>query len=361
VAESAFQFEPELIELDEQFSLLDLTGGPTGVVIDYSVAYLAAVMEELLKNSAPVIAISASQGDVGISIANAFIKRRNILSVMLYPEGPIRGIDTEYLLKNGGNVIAIQVKGRLDDCNRLVHDLINDREFSDPYRITSANAINPGRLLAQTLYYFYAFIKLRPALKDNFMFSVPTGNLGNLIGGLYAWKFGLPASGFIAAQNINRPSKEALEGKPRGTRVPVATSSPALDVTSPSNYERLAAFYKTVPDNMKSAIRYDAVSDERMERALSHVLQKYGVLVDPHTAVAFASAIDIAKKENYSGHIVVLATGHPAKQPEIMARITKRPPPMPDRLAGGRKMTEPICAIPPDISALEAAIAGCIN
>lgn len=167
VAESAFNFEPELQQLDEGLSVLNLYNGPTGVFKDFGIAFLAAVMEELLKNSSPAMVISATRGDTGVSIANAFSNREGITSVLLYPEGAIRGLESATFVPNGGNIIPIQVKGTFDDCQRLITEAVNDRPFADRYSITSANAINPGRLLPQTFYYLYAFIKIKKYLHGN--------------------------------------------------------------------------------------------------------------------------------------------------------------------------------------------------
>ncbi|MDR2370603.1 MAG: threonine synthase, partial [Treponema sp.] len=192
VAESAFQFEPELQRIDDGISLLNLYNGPTGVFKDFGISFLAAVMEELLKNSGRAMILSASRGDTGVSIARAFAGREGITSVILYPSGRIRGLDPESFVPNGGNIIPIQIKGTFDDCQRLINETINDREFTERYGVTSANAINPGRLLPQSFYYLYAFTKIKETVQGELVFSVPSGNFGNLIAGLYAWKFGMP-------------------------------------------------------------------------------------------------------------------------------------------------------------------------
>jgi threonine synthase len=357
VAESAFSFEPGLRQLDERFSILDLGAGPTGVFKDFGIAFLAAVMEEFLKNASPVMVISAAQGDIGTSIASAFHKRKNIIAVILYPQGQVRGIDTDALLKNGGNIIPIQINGNLDDCNRLVADLLRDREFSDRYRITCANAIDPGRLLSQAFYYIYAFVKLKRSLRHALLFSVPCGNFGNLIGGLYAWKFGLPASGFIAAQNRNNPMIDIATGV-RGTqRIPAATLSPALDVTYPSNWERLSSFYEETPAVMKNMVTQRVIDEKTTMRTIEDVWKQYGVMLDPHGAVAFAAARDVAAQKGFYDHIVVLATGHAANHPELVAKATGKPVAIPERLRLLRQTATPCAVIGNDLLALETAIA----
>jgi threonine synthase len=115
VAESAFDFEPELKQLDDNLSILSLYNGPTGVFKDFGVSFLAAVLEELLKNNGNAMIISAARGDTGVSMARAFNGRRGLTAVMLYPSGVIRGLDPASFVPNGGNIIPIQIRGTFDD------------------------------------------------------------------------------------------------------------------------------------------------------------------------------------------------------------------------------------------------------
>ncbi|MDR3147110.1 MAG: threonine synthase [Treponema sp.] len=361
VMKSAFDFEPELKQLDDNLSLLTLYNGPTGVFKDFGVAFLAAVMEELIKDSRPAMILSASRGNMGVSMAHAFRERRGIYSVILYPSGPIRGLDTSAFVTKGGNIIPIQVTGTFDDCQRLIVEAVNDQPFAERYGLTCANAINLGRLLPQCFYYFYAFAKIKDSLRGDLVFSVPCGNFGNLIAGLYAWKFGMPVKGYIAAMNAN----DAFGGFIRGNRfVPrpvVSTNSPALDIGLPSNYERLAAFYEESPAVMRNMVYPASIDDERTFITINRVYRKHGEILDPHGAVAFAAAEDLAASEEFAGHIhsVVLATGHPAKKAALVSRAIGRDIEIPPRLARLQRQVDPIAIIKPELEALEGAIASC--
>jgi threonine synthase len=361
VAESAFTFEPAFTQLDERYSLLDLTSGPTGVFKDFGIAFLAAVMEEMLKTSGPVMVISAAHGDAGTAIAKAFAGRNGITPVILYPQGPIRGLDDSMIRGKGGNTIPIQIEGTLDDCYRLIREMINDRAFSSRYRATSANTINPGRLLPQAFYYLYAFVKLKKTLKGELFFSVPCGNLGNLLAGLYAWKFGMPTNGFIAAMNVNNSLASLLaagDANPDGTltaRTPVPTISPALDITAPVNYERLKFFYRDIPGVMKNLVCPKVIDDEATLAAMEDAWKRYGIQLDPHSAIAYAAA---REHRVDCGHTVILATGHPAIYPELMSRVTGGPVQIPERISRLQRSGEPLATIPPELFALESAIAG---
>jgi threonine synthase len=362
VMESAFSFEPELKQLDDDLSILTLYNGPTGVFKDFGVAFLAAVLEELLKEeSRPAMVLSASRGNMGVSMAQAFRGRRGICSVVLYPSGPIRGLDASTFITNGGNVIPIQITGTFDDCQRLIVEAINDRPFAEPYGVTSANAINLARLLPQCFYYLYAFVKIKDSLRGDLVFSVPCGNFGNLIAGLYAWKFGMPVKGYLAAMNANDAFGDFIRGRRFVPRAVVSTNSPSLDVGFPSNYERLAAFYEEAPAVMRNMVYPASIGDDRTFITMSRAYKKYGVILDPHSAVAFAAAEDLAASQEFAGHVhsVVLATGHPAKKAALVSRAIGRDIEIPPRLARLQRQIDPIAVIKPELEALEGAIASC--
>jgi threonine synthase len=362
VAASAFDFEPELKQIDENFSILNLYNGPTGIFKDFGIAFLAAVMEELLKNNGPAMILSATRGDTGVSMAHAFYKRQGITSVILYPSGPIRGLDPAAFVPNGGNIIPIQIKGTFDDCQRLITETIMDRPFAERYGITSANAINPGRLLPQAFYYLYAFIKIKKYLKGDLLFSVPSGNFGNLMAGLYAWKFGMPVNGFIAAMNANNAFGDFIRGKKFKSQPLINTNSPALDVSIPSNYERLASFYEEAPAVMRNMVYPETINDQATLEVMERVWKQYNIFLDPHGAVAFAAAERLFASGYYNNghaHTIILATGHPAKEADLISKATGKSIKLPENLAILHKKTDPIALIAPQLDALEGAIASC--
>jgi len=360
VAESAFDFEPELKQLDENYSLLTLYNGPTGNYKDFGIGFLAAVLEELLKSKRQAMILSSARGNSGISLGRAFQGRRGLTSVMLYPSGPIRGLDSAGFVPNGGNIIPIQIRGTLDDCQRLRNEILNDQTFAQRYNITSANAINLARLLPQAFYYLYAFVKLKKRLSGDLVFSVPSGNFGNLISGLYAWKFGLPASGFIAAMNANNAFGDFILGKKFEPRPVLATNSPALDVGSPSNYARLCSFYDEAPAVMRNMVFPASIDDDKTIKTMEQAWKQYGVLLDPHGAVAFAAARDFAQSDKLPGaHIVVLDTGHPAKEAGLVEAATGQRVPLPENLAELKKEANPIALIDPYLDVVESVIASC--
>jgi len=361
IAHSAYNFKPELIDLDDGFYLLNLYNGPTGVFKDFGIAFMSAMFEEFMKDGRQSMILAAARPDTGVSMAHAFSGRKGVSLVLLYPSGQIRGLDPSTFVHNGGNVIPIQIKGTFDDCQRLVIETINDRDFSERYNVTCANTINPGRLFPQIFYYLYAFTQVKNRLSGDLFFSVPSGNFGSLIAGLYAWKFGMPVNGFIAAMNANNSVGDFIQGKPFLPKPLIYTNSPALDVSVPINYERLASFYEESPAVMRNMVYPASISDELTLETMEFVYKKYNAYIDPHTAVAFAAAQKMALEQKRGGDTstVILASGHPARSANLAEKATGKAIKMPGFLRELWEKCDPIALISPQLDAFESAIASC--
>jgi len=375
VAENAFNFEPELIRLDDDYSLLNLCNGPTGIYKDFGIAFLAAMLEELNKDSRPTLVLTAALADTGVSTVYALSERKGISTVLVHPAetaalpaAMLAGTDSEIdpadlpaaIVSNNGSVISIQVQGTFADCQRLINQAINDRAFADRYHITSANTINPGRLLPQVFYYLYAFIKIKKQFPGGLAFSVPCGNFGNFMSGLYAWKFGMPVNGFIAAMNSNNALGDFLKGGTFTPRPLIRTISPALDVNIPSNFSRLASFYREAPAIMRNIVYPASIDDDLTLKTMEHVWKKYRLYIDSHTAVAFAAAEQTAAELDWKGnvHTVVLATGHYARDAELVRKATGEP--VAEMLSIQQKI-EPVAVISPNLDAFKGIISRCFQ
>jgi len=372
VAESAFNFEPELIRLDDDYSLLNLYKGPTGLYKDFGIAFLAAMLEELHKDSAPtamppVLVLAAGLADTGVSMTHAFGGRKGISAVLVYPAAP-KAMPAAVVPNSGracgglaeGDIIPIQVQGTFDDCQRLVNEAINDRAFAARYHVTSANTVNPGRLLPQVFYYLYAFIKIKKLLSGGLAFSVPCGNFGNFMSGLYAWKFGMPVNGFIAAMNANNALGDFIKGGTFAPRPLIKTNSPALDVSIPLNFSRLEAFYRESPAVMRNIVYPASVDDELTLRTMERVWKKYRLHIDSHTAVAFAAAEQTAAGLDWKGnvHTVVLATGHYAREAELIRKATGETV---AEMPSFQEKMEPVAVISPNLDAFKGIITRCFQ
>ncbi|MDR1389970.1 MAG: pyridoxal-phosphate dependent enzyme [Treponema sp.] len=367
VTKSAFTFTPVMAEIDENTSVLCLYDGPTGSFKDFGIGFLAALFDELLGQQTEKTMVISSMRESTAGIVHAFHGNRHVVNVLLCPgvnsPGFIRGLDSADFVPNGGNVIPIEVNGTLDDCQRLLSGIIRDRSFAGRYHVTSANAINVGRLLPQTFYYLFSYVMLKRKISGDLFFSIPCGNFGNLIAGLYAWKFGMPVNGFIAAMNANNafgPYIQAGNAAPFNPSTLVTTNSPALDVGRPSNYERLDSFYRSAPAVMKHMVFPQSVNDNETLAAMRQAWDNYGLIIDPQGAVAFSAAKRMAKESSFEGHIVCLATGHPARWADTVFKATGERLELPEKFAFLAKKAKPIAVIENDLEGLENAIASCL-
>ena len=352
VVQNAFPFCPELIKLDNKFSLLKLYNGPAGVFKDYGISFMSALFDEFLGDNEKLMVISAAGPETGLSEAYAFAGKKNILLVLVYPSGQIYGLDQSALIQNGGNILPVQINGTIDDCQRLVAEAVKDRDFSHNYKTTSANSINACSFMPQIFYFLYAFIQIKNFLCGDFIFSVPCGNFSNLTAGLYAWKSGLPVNGFIAAMNSNNSMGGYFQGKPFAPMPVIATNSPSLDISIPVNYERLSFFSGEAPAVIRNMVYPFSIDDKLTLKTIDEVHKKYGIFIDPNTAVAFAAA----QKLKSNAHIIVLATGHPANSAQIINEAAGETVEIPESFAAMRKKCSPAAVIPPHIEAFKDAV-----
>jgi len=313
--------------------LLELFHGPTCAFKDFGAQFLAAAMEEFLTRERRRIQILvATSGDTGSAVAHAFHGRANIDVVILYPSGRVSELQEKQLTTLGGNVHALEVSGSFDDCQRLAKEAFRDETLRAALSLSSANSINIGRLLPQALYYIWAATRRTTLGGKVPTICVPSGNFGNLTAGLYAWAWGLPVRGFLAATNVNDVVPAYLLDGRFLPRPSAQTLSNAMDVGNPSNFERLEKLFGGDSKAMGRVIRGAAVTDERTLAMMREVHDRTGVFVDPHTAVGCAAASD-ALKDGDGDPVIVLSTAHPAKFMDAVTRATGAEPEMPERLA----------------------------
>ncbi len=329
----AFNFPVPLVPLGEHLHILELFHGPTLAFKDFGARFMARLMGYFVAESGKQLTvIVATSGDTGSAVAQAFLGVPGIRVVILYPAGRVSNAQEKQLTTLGENITALEVAGSFDDCQRLAKQALVDPLLSEKLTLTSANSINIARLIPQSFYYFSAYSQLGSG-NDRVVFSVPSGNFGNLTGGLFAKRIGLPVAQFIAATNTNDVVPEFLRS---GNLIPRAsrhTISNAMDVGNPSNFARIVDLY----DNDLRAIRHDiwgcSFSDEETLRVMHDVELKHGYVLDPHTAIGVLGWQSYAKQNHGTNHGIVLATAHPAKFGETVARAVGLRPEMPERLA----------------------------
>lgn len=354
----AFPFAPVLRPLTGQIYLLELFHGPSCAFKDFGASFLASAMQELLGEQRAVI-LTATSGDTGSAVAKAFHRREGINVVILYPSGRVSPLQEKQLTTVGDNVTAIEVDGSFDDCQRMVKEAFTDRELAERAHLTSANSINLGRLLPQAFYYMDAFVRLRSTVASEIVFSVPSGNFGNLTAGVLAWRWGLPAAGFIAATNANDVVPEYLNTGIYSPRPSVATIANAMDVGNPSNFERLLEIFGADYQDMRSMIGGEAVTDAEIRETMSRYHRSYGVFLDPHTAAGVhASERYLAGDGASDAAVVTLATAHPAKFGEVVEEATGERPPLPERLLEAMEREKEAIQLSPKSSELRSFLLG---
>ena len=367
VAAAAFPFAPALSWLDDELALLELYHGPTCAFKDFGAAFLAAVLERQLAAEAdagadagggPVVVLVATSGDTGGAVARAFWRRAGIEVVLLYPSGRISRLQEQQLTALGDNVHAVEIAGSFDDCQRLVKQALVDQELVSAARLCPANSISLGRLLPQAYYYIYAGLRLRTAGPP--LFCVPSGNFGNLTAAVYAAQWGLPVAGLWAATNSNDVVPGYLETGALLPRASVATLSNAMDVGNPSNFERILARWHHDHAAVSAHLKGCAIGERETLATMRQVHERYGRLIDPHTAVGVAAARRLREQGADSGAegapVVVAATADPGKFPETVQRATGTTPPIPAPLQELLDRPKQATPLPPRFPDLRAFI-----
>jgi threonine synthase len=326
----ALDFPVPTVEVEPGRFVLELFHGPTLAFKDFGARFLARFFSHLVnERDGRATILVATSGDTGSAVAHGFYQVPNVQVVVLYPKAGVSRFQEAQMATLGGNVTALRVPGTFDDCQRLVK-----RAFVDPslreLRLSSANSINIGRLLPQSFYYVASYLAVVPTPGDPVVFSVPTGNVGNLTAGAIAWRSGLPVARFIAATNANAVLPEYLETGVYRARPSVATLSNAMDVGDPNNFPRLQALFGGSLARMREHLSSTSVDDAITRRTIGEVYRRTGYLFDPHGAVGWAAGERFAGEIGRGCPLVTLATAHPAKFGEAIERELGFVPALPD-------------------------------
>jgi threonine synthase len=272
----------------------------------------------------------ATSGDTGSAVANGFLGVEGVEVIVLFPKGKVSKLQEKQFTTLGQNITAIEVEGVFDDCQTLVKQAFLDPELNKSLLLTSANSINIARWIPQCLYYFYAYSRL-PKDGKKIVFSVPSGNFGNLAAGVLAWKMGLPIDHFVAATNLNKIVPDYLKGLPFEAKASVPTVSNSMDVGNPSNFPRLQALYDGNEELFRKNIKGFFYTDAQTIEAIQDVKPK-GYTLDPHGAVGYLGLKDfMAENPGYVG--VFLETAHPGKFRDVVEDALNEKLVLPDRLA----------------------------
>ncbi len=334
-------------------SLLELFHGPTLAFKDVGARFLAAMLGLFADPARETVVLVATSGDTGGAVAAGLHGTPGVSVVVLYPEGRVSPLQEAQFATLGGNVHALRVAGAFDDCQRLVKAMFADGALREAVALTSANSISVARLVPQTFYYGALARHVAQAAAPGQpapAVVVPSGNVGNLTAGLLARRAGLPLGRFVAATNANALLPDVLGGMPFVPRPSRRTLSTAMDVGDPSNLARLVDLYGS-PAALAKYVDAVSVSDAETEDAMRGLFERTGYVADPHTAVGVAAWARVRRPGEQG---VVLATAHPAKFPDEVARVLGAAPATPERLA--RLAGRPVLSedLAPDVAALRA-------
>lgn len=329
IVDDVLNFEIPLIPVHDNLYSLELFHGPTLAFKDVGARFMARLMSYFSQRKTMKV-IAATSGDTGSAVAAGFYNVPGIEVYILYPKGKVSPLQEKQLTTWGGNIKALEIEGSFDDCQALAKQLLADEEMQK-YQVTSANSINIARLIPQSFYYFWAYAQLKKQNKK-VVFSVPSGNFGNLTAGLFAYKMGLPVEHFIASTNLNKVVPDFLETGTYTAKPSIPTISNAMDVGNPSNFERMKDLFQNNIDQFRAIISGYYFNDEETRNALQEVYQKYNYLLDPHGAVAYLGLSKYLENHpDYCG--VLLETAHPAKFLEVVEDCISELVALPERLA----------------------------
>ncbi|PKP05502.1 MAG: threonine synthase [Bacteroidetes bacterium HGW-Bacteroidetes-5] len=387
----ALNFDAPLIDMGNNTYVLELFHGPTLAFKDFGARFLAGMISHF--GVEKTVVLVATSGDTGSAVANGFHNVPGVDVVILYPSGKVSKIQEQQLTTLGGNVTALEVNGTFDDCQRMVKEAFADTALRKRLNLSSANSINIARLLPQSFYYFYAAAQLatrdsqlsggpshlsgsashlsgsashlsggpsNPAGERPLVFSVPSGNFGNLTAGLFAMQMGLPVHRFVAAVNSNDIFPKYLQTGKFEPKPSIPTLSNAMDVGNPSNFARIQALFGNA-DAAGKVIFSHSYSDSQTLEAIREIYTQHNYLMDPHGAVGYLALQEYlaCRQSNLHQHSdlnlpadsrnintitdlgdiannfnsIILETAHPAKFAETVESATGVKVKIPDSLA----------------------------
>lgn len=368
VCRQAYDFDVPLEDVNGMDYIMRLDRGPTASFKDFAARSMAGIMQYFLGISGEnLIILTATSGDTGSAVANAFNRAKNIRTVVLFPKDEVTLMQRRQMTTLSGNSRAIAVDGKFDDCQALVK-----RAFSDPelehLNLSSANSINIGRLIPQSVYYFFAHSRVaKPG--EKIIYSVPSGNFGDMMGGMIAWKMGLDIERIIVATNENDNFPKFLMS---GQYCPISPSrsciSNAMNVGHPSNLARLfhlfggwmdeSGIIRKMPDldSMRKILWSVSVTDEQTRQAIKKAYEKHSILLEPHGAVGWKALEDYRSQIDRSTKAVCIETADPAKFPQEIVSVLGFEPKIPESLKGLSEIDERYDSIPKKYEDLKSCL-----
>ena len=321
-----------IVELNDHCKVMELFHGPTLAFKDFALQLLGNLYELQIERSGQNLTIlGATSGDTGAAAISGLLGKRGVTVFILYPEGKVSPLQERQMTCTGAaNVFPLAIEGTFDDAQRTVKELFSDLPFREKVGLSAVNSINLSRILAQSVYYLYAWLRLGRNDRERTTFVVPTGNFGNVFAGWLLTKMGIAIRGFRVATNQNDVLHRLFNTGEYSLGSVVPSLAPSMDIQVASNFERLLFFIldgdsgrvREVMNRFRQEGRYcfenfavdgfssSSVSDLEIPEIIRSVSREFGYLIDPHTACGFK---DLRPDEKH----LVLATAHPAKFPEV--------------------------------------------
>lgn len=344
IISETLSFDFPIVEINDKVSTLELFHGPTMAFKDVGARFMARCLAYFNRdNTEEITVLVATSGDTGGAVANGFLGVKGVNVVILYPSGKVSDIQEKQLTTLKQNITALEVDGVFDDCQDMVKRAFLDEELTSKMQLTSANSINVARWLPQMFYFFFAYKQLHKTHK-NTVFSVPSGNFGNICAGMMAQQLGLPIQHFIASNNENNVVTEYLTSQLYQPKPSVQTISNAMDVGNPSNFIRIQEIYKNNFEALKSNLSSYSFSDNDTRKALKELYTDFSYVADPHGAVGYLGCKAYLKNHD-NAHCVFLETAHPTKFLEVVEAVIQKNidlPPQIEAVMDKEKVSIPI-------------------
>ncbi len=337
-------FEFPLVAIEEGVATLELFHGPTMAFKDVGARFMARCLGYFSGDrKKEVTVLVATSGDTGGAVANGFLGVPGVQVVILYPRGKVSEIQERQLTTLGRNISALEVEGTFDDCQRMVKQAFLDADLKQHTTLTSANSINVARWLPQMFYFLFAYRQAADQGKE-LVFSVPSGNFGNICAGMVAQRLGMPVTHFIASTNINDTVPRFMQQGHYDPRPSLSTISNAMDVGDPSNFDRIRHLFDDDFQALANHLTAYSFTDKETRKAILHIYQHSGYVADPHGAVGY---LGVKKYQETHPHTygIFLETAHPIKFLDVVEPVLGKKleiPPQIQKVMDGKKVSTPI-------------------
>ncbi len=312
ILEEVLDFDFPIVEIEENVATLELFHGPTMAFKDVGARFMAQCLGYFSSGTANEVTVMvATSGDTGGAVANGFLGVDGVKVVILYPSGKVSDIQERQLTTLGQNITALQVDGTFDDCQKMVKRAFLDEDLLNSMQLTSANSINVARWLPQMFYFLFAYKQLKSVTKE-LIFSVPSGNFGNICAGLVAQRLGMPVKHFVASTNVNDTVPQFMQTGKYNPKPSTATISNAMDVGDPSNFIRIRHLHNDNMDALNENLSSYSFTDEQTKKAMVQLHKLSNYIADPHGAVGYLG-LKQYQKSHTNTYGVFLETAHPVK------------------------------------------------